>query len=85
MPLFEYVCNECRTPFEILHKTAERPELVECPSCHAKDATKQFSSFSARIRGASSSAPPCASSACPGGACDMPYSSACAGGACGLD
>jgi putative FmdB family regulatory protein len=84
MPLFEYVCNACRAPFEILHKGAERRELIACPACGAKDATKKFSSFAASVKGASAALPSCASGDCSGGSCGLPYASPCSGGACGL-
>lgn len=81
MPLFEYVCNACHAPFEILHKGAERPDMIACPACGAKDATKKFSSFAASVKGSSSALP--SGGDCASGACGLPYSS-CAGGACGL-
>jgi len=81
MPVFEYRCNDCKTAYEILHKGAERTDLIECPSCHSAKYTKKFSMFAASIGDNSRfSESPCAS-----GACNMQAYPQCAGGACGLD
>ena len=80
MPLFEYRCDECQTRFDVLHKGAENPDMIECPSCSSRAATKQFSSFSASTSGAASSGSGCSDCSC---ATPSPYSG-CAGGMCGL-
>ena len=80
MPIFEYLCADCHAPYEILHKTAENKDLVECPSCHSKAHTKKFSTFAASVSGGSSNYDmPCAS-----GNCGIPAASPCASGMCGL-
>ncbi|MBL0176425.1 MAG: zinc ribbon domain-containing protein [Ignavibacteria bacterium] len=81
MPVFEYVCSDCGTPYEILHKTAENKALVECPSCQSKAHAKKFSTFAASVSGSGAYADmPCAS-----GSCGVPMSSPCSSGMCGLD
>jgi putative FmdB family regulatory protein len=42
MPIFEYICEDCRQPFE---KLVLKEEAIECPTCHGAHLTKQFSSF----------------------------------------
>lgn len=46
MPLFEYQCNKCSSRFDVLHKSANNIEEVECPECHSKEIKKLLSSFS---------------------------------------
>lgn len=79
MPIFEYRCSDCGTQYDVLHKGAENPDAVQCPSCESRSFVKRFSSFSAST-GASSSAP-----SCEGGSCGAPAYSPCAGGMCGLN
>jgi len=52
MPIFEYICQDCKKPFEALVLGSRQPE---CPSCHSKNLTQQISVFS--VGGARSSAP----------------------------
>ena len=63
MPIFEYVCDECRTRYERLVMNGNR-EAVACPKCGSKRNTLQFSTFSAgksdgEPRAAAPSAPAC--------------------------
>lgn len=80
MPIFEYSCTDCRTDYEVLHKSSENADLIECPSCSSHNHVKKLSTFAPSMGGSSSYDAPCAS-----GSCGMPSSySPCAGGACGL-
>lgn len=40
MPLYEYVCQECRHPFEAL---VFGKEQAECPSCHTTKIERKMS------------------------------------------
>jgi putative FmdB family regulatory protein len=42
MPLYEYVCEQCRHPFEALVRSGEVPA---CPACGATRLAKQLSVF----------------------------------------
>jgi putative FmdB family regulatory protein len=42
MPIFEYICQECRQQFELLVQGSVVPA---CPSCKATRLEKQFSAF----------------------------------------
>lgn len=53
MPIFEYVCKECKKPFEALVIGSRQPE---CPSCHGRDLAQQFSVFAAAHSGAPATA-----------------------------
>ena len=77
MPIYEYVCRDCKKDFEVLVRASTVPE---CPSCHGKRLEKQLSVFSASVPtafGATKSIPemsPCDACGDPRGA-----------GACSLD
>ncbi len=48
MPIFEYVCKECRSRFEkIVYGSAK----VKCPSCEGTKLEKQLSVFAAGTGG----------------------------------
>ncbi|MGA2095185.1 MAG: zinc ribbon domain-containing protein [Candidatus Acidiferrum sp.] len=69
MPIYEYVCDECKTQFEkiVINKQQE----IACPKCASKKATIQLSVF-ATANGAASGGPSSSSSGgggCCGGGC----------------
>jgi len=73
MPIFEYICQECHHPFEIL---VYGKEEAECPKCHASKLEPQLSVFAVSAKGSSlsaSSASPCSSCGDPRGpgACSL--------------
>jgi putative FmdB family regulatory protein len=51
MPLYEYRCEACTTQFEATQSVHDRIEDTECPSCHARQATRLLSSFASKIVG----------------------------------
>lgn len=68
MPIFEYVCRDCRTPFEAL---VSREREAACPSCQSRDLEKQLSVFavsSGRRRDMMPAAGPCGACGDPRGA-----------------
>jgi putative FmdB family regulatory protein len=58
MPIFEYICKDCKKPFEALIMGSRQPE---CPTCHGRNLAQQFSVFAAGAPRAytSSAAPSC--------------------------
>jgi len=72
MPIFEYRCDRCGKPFEEL---VFGDAAVECPACHSKAVTKQFSVPARPMAGRAAAPVP----ACESG---MPSSGCCGGGAC---
>lgn len=54
MPIFEFVCNNCKEPFEELVFNASAVGGVVCPSCGSKEVAKQISTFASRVAGGSS-------------------------------
>jgi putative FmdB family regulatory protein len=79
MPLFEYKCSDCESKFEILHKSSNNPEKVECPECHSPKVKKLLSTFSAAgfSKSGSDFSPP--GESCESGSCG------CSSGYCGLN
>ena len=74
MPIYEYVCKECRHQFEALIYGKQK---AECPKCHATRLEPQLSVFAVSAKGSSASATP-ARGAC--GSCGDPRGP----GACSL-
>jgi putative FmdB family regulatory protein len=75
MPIYEYICDDCETPFEriVLNKNQE----IACPKCAGKKNTIQLSVFSApngNGNAASASTTPSA---------QMSSGGSCCGGGCG--
>lgn len=72
MPIYEYICDECKTQFEkiVINKQQE----ISCPKCASKKATIQLSVF-ATANGSSNSSPGFSGSGGGGGSC--------CGGGCG--
>jgi putative FmdB family regulatory protein len=58
MPLFEYVCKDCRKRFEAL---VYGSQSAQCPLCHSTNLDQQISVFSVVNARSASPAP----SACP--------------------
>jgi len=44
MPIYEYICQNCKREFEFLTRGKEAPT---CPQCKGTDLSKKFSVFSA--------------------------------------
>ena len=43
MPTYEYVCEKCKHPFEVLVRSSS--QKVTCPKCKGKKVTKQYTVF----------------------------------------
>lgn len=73
MPIYEYVCDECKTQFEKI--VINKHETIACPKCASKKATIQLSVFAtAGTNGSSPSGGFSPGSGAGGGCC---------GGGCG--
>ncbi len=70
MPIYEYICKDCGTKFELIRPAREMDAPAECPGCAKSDSHRQFSTFAAPPKatacGSSCGARP---SACEGCAC----------------
>ncbi len=47
MPLYEYRCQDCEHPFEVLQALGANGCDLTCPSCQSSTVTKQLSTFAA--------------------------------------
>jgi putative FmdB family regulatory protein len=66
MPIFEYICKECRHQFEALIYGKEK---AACPKCHATKLEPQLSVFAVSAKSSSSAS---AASSGPCGSCGDP-------------
>jgi putative FmdB family regulatory protein len=73
MPIYEYICDDCKTEFEkiVINKQQE----IACPKCSSKKASIQLSVFSASTGSSNGSSGPSGSFSGGGGSC--------CGGGCG--
>ena len=46
MPIYEYVCSNCKSVFEQMRPLSQCGQPADCPKCH-KPAKRKMSSFSA--------------------------------------
>ena len=76
MPIYEYVCQDCRGPFEKLVRRFD--EAVACPHCSSAAVDKQLSVFAVASAAAAPAFAGCGAGPC--GTADAP----CGGGSCGL-
>jgi putative FmdB family regulatory protein len=72
MPLYEYVCNNCRREFELLVRGSEKPA---CEDCGSERLTKLLSVPAAHSGGSKEFGMPSS---------DMPGGGSCGMGGCGL-
>ena len=69
MALYEYVCRDCDTSFELRRAIGEADRDVACPGGHA-DVRRKLSVFAAAVGGTPGRAPVMSSSGgCCGGGC----------------
>ena len=47
MPLYEYLCADCATPFEALRPMSESDKPMACPYCANSHARRLISTFAA--------------------------------------
>ncbi len=54
MPIFEYQCQTCGTPFEELILSSAAVAEPACPDCGSNQVRKKVSTFAAKVSGKSS-------------------------------
>jgi putative FmdB family regulatory protein len=69
MPLYEYICFDCKTRFDALRTMKEADAAIACPKCQGEHTARQLSVFFAHSDGrvVAQSGSGCAG--CAGGAC----------------
>jgi len=50
MPLYEYVCDDCHTRFELLRRMSQADEPIACHNCASTHTARVFSTFAAFSR-----------------------------------
>ena len=49
MPTYEYLCQKCQLFFSVVLSMVEHDRnRVECPHCHSREVTQQYSTFFAK-------------------------------------
>jgi len=84
MPIFEYKYEDCKSNYDVLHKSQNiNQEEIICPKCGSKNHKKLLSNFSASVPGSPSKI---FEDTCASGNCGIPnYGGGCANGMCGLN
>ena len=69
MPIYEYICDDCKSQFEKI--VINRQQEISCPKCSSQKATIQLSVFSSAVAGGStkSSSGSSGGGGCCGGGC----------------
>ncbi len=66
MPLYEYVCNDCETRFEVLRPVSRMDDQADCPLGHLS-ARRVLSAFATMTRDEYAGSEPPAGGGCSGG------------------
>jgi putative FmdB family regulatory protein len=64
MPIYEYVCKDCKQHFEVLTTSSGVTETVKCPGCQSLNVKKTISTSNFRMSSGGSSIPSGALSGC---------------------
>ncbi|MCK5646983.1 MAG: zinc ribbon domain-containing protein [Anaerolineales bacterium] len=69
MPLYEYVCMDCKTTFDVLRSMSQADDPIECAACQSKRTSRKISLFYARsdgrsVAGTASGCSSCSTSSC---------------------
>jgi len=64
MPIYEYVCKDCKKHFEVLTTSSGVSKTVKCPKCKSLDVKKTISTSNFRMGSAKPSIPSGALSGC---------------------
>lgn len=67
MPIFEFVCQECGTPFEELVRSSNSVDEISCPFCASYQVKKQISTFASQVSGSAGSFASAPASSCSSG------------------
>lgn len=64
MPIYEYVCRDCKEHFEVLTTSSKVSEPIKCPQCGSLNVTKTISTSNFRLGSSRPSIPSGALSGC---------------------
>jgi len=74
MPIYEYVCSDCKSKFEQMRPLSQSSQSADCPKCHKPASRKMslFSAMSTSVSGVPQAVPGASGHSC----------SSCGGGSC---
>ncbi len=64
MPIYEYVCKDCKAHFEVLTTAAATTKTIKCKKCNSLNVKKTISAASFRVGHGGGSVPTGALSGC---------------------
>lgn len=64
MPLYEFVCTECKEQFESLVASSKWEGRVACPHCGSRKVSKELSVFASAMGSGSTGPMPCDTGSC---------------------
>jgi len=72
MPIYEYVCTNCESKFELLRPLSKATEAADCPGCHemAERILSTFACFSTSESGVTSMLGGNSCASCGAASCD---------------
>jgi putative FmdB family regulatory protein len=76
MPIYDYLCADCGTTYDVFHKVREIEEDILCPSCGSANHHRLIGKPNVAVSARSFSSPMPSDCSSSGGCC---------GGSCGLD
>lgn len=65
MPIYAYICNDCKEKFELLVAMTHEKTELKCEKCGSKNIERTFETFSVGKGSSSSSGPSCPIGTCP--------------------
>lgn len=69
MPIYEYVCLDCRTRFDALRSMQDADRPIACSKCQGEHTSRTISVFFAQSDGRTVTATSSGCGSCGGGAC----------------
>ena len=51
MPIYEYVCLDCRNRFEVIRSMREADDPIDCEACHSEHTSRMLTVFYAHSSG----------------------------------
>jgi len=57
MPVYEFICEDCKHKFDGLYPMEIKVDEINCPKCNKKNVKKLFSAFAVRKEGEELSTP----------------------------
>ncbi len=69
MPIYEYICLECKKEYEILRSFNEADTPMECEECGGENVKRKLSVFYAQSGGSTVNGMGGGCSSCAGGSC----------------